>query len=157
MDREGVGVAVLSLRAVFKWALLTVGLVWFCSSQDFSFSDRIPSRQYWRYSWTGWVCLAAPALHNRLCSVTIPGMQSSQPPSPCAAGELRCACEVSPVQLCPSRRDGQTAGCFLCVCHFSSSSGTVEGPSPTSQGGWHLTCLLRVKDPFGFVWYFISR
>lgn len=145
MEREGVGVAVLSLSCIWMGiAYCGLGLILFFL-RLFIFRQNSLQREYWRCSWTGWVCPAAPAVHTRLCSVTIAGIQSSQPPSPCAAGELRCACEVSPVQLCPSLRDGRTAGSVYCVCHFSSS-GTVKRPSPASQGGWHL--LIKSKGSF---------
>lgn len=88
---------------------------------------------------------------TRLCSVTILPFR--------AHGRLPRAVESSGVlageSCCPSLRTHGSL-CLLCGWHFSSNA-TVVRPSPTSQGGWHLIPLLRVKDSLGFLWYFISR
>lgn len=70
----------------------------------------------------------------RLCSVTILGVQSSQPPSPVLWESSGVPGRWVLFHLCPSLRNRL---CFLYVCHFSSS-GTVVRPSPTSQGDWQF-------------------
>lgn len=122
------------------------GLVWFCSSRGFSFSDRILSRQYWGYTWTGWVCPAAPALHNEAVFCDNP-WHSPRSHLPRAVGQ-------SPVPALPSLRDRL---CFLHVWHFSSSHGTSKTlPYLT---GW-LTLNLFI-DSKGFFWismiFYIQR
>lgn len=135
---------------------LTLGMVWFCSSRGFLFSDRILSRQQW-WMYLNWMGLpSSPCLTQLGCvlwqSLAF-NLNSHLPPVLLESSGVPGEANPVPALSLPP---GQTAGCFLYLCHFSSN-GMVVRPSPTSQGGWHLNCSLRVKDSFGFLWYFISR
>lgn len=135
----------------------TLRLLWawfdFVLLEVFHFQTEFSPGNSGEYTWTGWVCLANPALHNEVVSCDNPWrsvFSATFPPGYCRAWTHSSSV--------PPSGTG-TAGSALCALCFGSLllSWTVVRPSPTSQGGWHLVCSLRVKDSFGFLWSFISR
>lgn len=103
------------------WELRLNGHFWlwawfdFVLLEGFHFQTEFSPGNTGDYTWTGWVCPAALPYTIRLCPVTILGIQSSQPPPPCAVGELRCAREGSPVPAL-SLPQGQRAGSAFWMC-----------------------------------------